>query len=385
MKPRVAVLIYSLAAGGAERVVSLLLPKLTKHYEVTLVLMNETLFYPVPENVEICYLERSRPDEPGWKKLCKLPLLAWRYRTLLQRRKIALSLSLMTRPNYINILAKRLGSEARTLISERSHFSSQYADASLSSRVNRFLVHLYDSADLIVSNSLGNRIDLQERFALSAPMETIYNPVDLEAVGRCVTQEVEVLRRDPFVFVSVGRMDEGKNQRLLLEAIREIDAELWLIGDGPLREELEHLSRVWGIADRVRFLGRRKNPFAYMARADAFVFASRHEGFPNVLIEALACELPIISTDCPSGPREIFAPDSDPRQSADGVEYAEYGVLVPIDDRRRMREAMEVMMKNDTIRHDYVQKARRRAEDFSIKKILPEWEEVLRRELSRKP
>ena len=76
---------------------------------------------------------------------------------------------------------------------------------------------------------------------------------------------------------------------------------LTLLGEGPLRPELERLAQQSGVADRVHFVGFQKNPYPFFAQADAFVLSSRYEGFPNVVLEALACGTPVIATPAPGG------------------------------------------------------------------------------------
>jgi len=382
MKKRVAILIYSLASGGAERVVSILLHALKDEYDLTLVLMNDTCFYPIPKDIQVVYLENSNPHEHGIKKLLKLPLLGWRYKKLLHSHQFDLSISLMTRPNYINSLAKLLGSGVRTIISERSMFSLQYSYKNLQSFINRYLVKLYNMADLIVTNSYGNREDLIESFQIQPPMTTIYNPLDLEQIQHLKDAPIP-LEKERFTFVTVGRLDAGKNHQLLIEAIQPLNADLWIIGDGPLKEDLSSKIAELGLQERVKLLGRQKNPYAYLAKADAFLFGSNHEGFPNVLLEALACELPIISTDCKSGPREILAPDTDFRQQTQQIEMAHYGLLVPVGDVTQMREAMQKMVEDEKLRKELKKRAYERAKDFAIEKIVEQWRAVIDKKLDR--
>lgn len=377
MKKKVAIFLYSLAAGGAERQVSILLERLSKRYDITLVLMNDTIFYDIPKEIEIRYLEKSDPFENGLKKLLKLPLLAWRYKKLLQSEEIAVSLSFMTRPNYINVLAKMMGSKCYTVLSERSHFSLQYSYGNLQSWINKKLVRLYNHADFILPNAKMNGYDLQKYFGITAPMRTIYNFIDIKQVERLACQEVE-MQKKRFLFITIGRLDAGKNHALLIEALKRCrcDAELWIIGDGVLMDNLELRIEHLGLRGKVKLLGKQKNPYKYLANADCFVFGSNHEGFPNVLLEALACDLPVISTDCKSGPREILAPQSDLMQQAAGVELAEYGVLTPMKDVDAMARAMEMIINDEKVRYNYKSIAKKRALDFDVDKILEEWIEV---------
>ncbi len=339
--------------------------------------MNETIFYDVPKNVRIVFLERSLPFENGLKKLLKLPLLAWRYNKLLQSEKIACSLSFMTRPNYVNVLAKLMGSKCYTVISERSHFSLQYSYGNLQSWINKKLVSFYNHADLVVPNAKLNAQDLQKNFGIRAPMRTIYNFVDVDKVQESAQEPIE-MKKQGFAFVTIGRLDAGKNHALLIEALKRCAcaAELWIIGDGVLMDNLELKIENMGLQGRVKLLGKRKNPYKYLAKADCFVFGSNHEGFPNVLLEALACGLPVISTDCKSGPREILAPRNELLQQTADVELAEYGVLTPVQDVEAMAQAMALMINDEKVRYNYKSIAKKRALDFDVDRIIQKWIEV---------
>ena len=361
MKKNLALLIYSLGAGGAERVVSRLIPFLESRYNVTLVLMNDTVFYAIPEHLPVYYLERSQADEAGWKKLLKLPLLAFRYARFCRNHSIDVSLSFMNRPNYINTLSKIFGFKGRVLISERAMPSLQYGYGNTMSKINRYLIKkLYPKADGIMANSYGNAKDLQENFHIQTPIEILHNPCDTESIARASRKTAGGFPEDrAFTFITVGRMDEGKNHRLLIEAMARITdtkARLIIIGDGPLREALENLTIRLGMAERVMFAGRQENPYAWLVRSDCFVFGSNHEGFPNVVLEALACGLPVISTDCPSGPREILAPENG----------GAFGVLVPVGDTEAMALAMEGLIQDDTLREHYAKRATIRAQAFAL-------------------
>ena len=380
MKKKVAIFLYSLAGGGAERVVSILLEKLCKKYDITLFLMNDTIFYNIPKEVKIIFLEKSKPNENGLIKFLKLPILGWKYKSLLKQQNISLSLSFMTRPNYINLFAKIFGSKAKTVISERSHFSSQYNYANLQSFINKKLVKLYNFADLIVANAEGNMQDLQKNFHIKTKMIKIYNLIDINMINEKKKQPINI-KKERFTFVTIGRLDAGKNHKLLIEAIKNAEADLWIIGDGELKDNLELIIDNLKLKDRVKLLGRQNNPYKFLDKADCFVFGSNHEGFPNVLLEALACELPIISTDCKSGPREILAPDSNFSKQTKDIEIAEYGILTPVGDVKKMAEAMQKTLNDKQLRYNYAQKAFIRAKEFDVKNLIKQWEKILNGEI----
>ena len=123
-----------------------------------------------------------------------------------------------------------------------------------------------------------------------------------------------------------GRLVPEKDFPTLIEAFRRAAAErpcrLVILGEGPRRRELEGRVRALGLQGSVSLPGWVKNPYAFMARAALFILSSRHEGFGNVLVEALACGCPAVSTDCPAGPAEILedpallAPPGDPEALA---------------------------------------------------------------------
>ena len=373
MKKELSILIYSLASGGAERVVSILLYELKDKYDITLFLMNDTMFYDIPKEIKIVCIENSNPIESGLKKLLKLPLLAWRYKKLNNSK---ISLSFMNRPNYINVLAKLMGMKSKIIISERAMPSLQHANG-LQGFINRNLIKfLYNKADLVTANSLGNSKDLEKNFGCKSVV-TINNLFDIEKI-EVLSQEKVEYRDEKFTFITVGRLDAGKNHSLMIEAMPYVDAKLYIIGDGELKESLEEQIKQLKVEDKVILLRRQTNPYKYLVQADCFVFSSNYEGFPNVLLEALACGLPVISTDCHSGPREILAPCSDMNfQIEDEIEIASYGILTPIKNVKRLEEAMNFILNNKKLRKNYQEKGRQKANDFSATKIIKQYEKIL--------
>jgi len=153
-----------------------------------------------------------------------------------------------------------------------------------------------------------------------------------------------------------------------------------LVGDGPQKDFLKGLAKSQGVDARVIFVGRQENPFAYVSRADAFVMASRSEGFPNVLAEALLCGVPVIAADCTSGPREILAPASDQSIQlpvGSGVEWATYGALVAVGDVPAFAQAVSDMMSDGERRENYARLGRLRGQDFNSDAIVAQYAKVM--------
>lgn len=373
MKNKIVILINSLESGGAERVVSNLLNLWVEKYDCYLILIHNYRFFELNDRVKIINLYEPK-ELSGFVKLLRFPMLAYKLGKIIKENKLDKIVSFLTRANYINVLSN-IFARHETIISERAMPSLMY-QYGINGKINKFLIKcLYPKSDLCLSNSYGNMIDLKKNFNIKK-LSYIYNPFDLERIKELSEKEINIEKKR-FTFSTVGRLDKGKNHKLIIDAIKNLDVDLWIIGDGELRKELELYISNLGLKEKVFLLGKKENPFAYISKTDSFIFASNHEGFPNVLIEALACELPIISTDCLSGPREILAPGSNANfQLENNIEFAEYGILTPIKNVEKLKEAISLIINDEELRKHYQERAEKRANDFKIKNIIKEYEKV---------
>ncbi len=215
----------------------------------------------------------------------------------------------------------------------------------------------YRSADAVIAISAGTSQFVRILAGLPAErVTTLRNPVDTEAIAHLAATPAPhpwLAERGVPVVLAVGKLKPQKDYPTLLRAFAlacsRRPLRLLVLGEGDLRPELERLVRQLGLDADVAFEGFVANPFAYMARASVLVLASAWEGLSNVLLEALACGCPVVSTDCPSGPREI-------------LEGGRYGTLVPVGDPAALAEALLAALH----RSADPERLRARARGFSV-------------------
>ncbi|KST66012.1 glycosyltransferase [Mastigocoleus testarum] len=228
----------------------------------------------------------------------------------------------------------------------------------------------YPFGDILVSASEGTARDLEIELGLKkGSVNVLYNPV----INDEIFQQAEEPNEHPWfnpdqppVFLTVGRLNKQKNHKNLITAFADLrsrrEARLMILGEGELRTELESLTKKLGIESDVFMPGFIDNPYSYMSRANAFVLSSDYEALPTVLIEAMACGCPVISTNCPHGPVEI-------------LKEGKYGFLVPENDSIALARGMEKMLEQPVISNNLLIQ---RAKDFSTEKIVSKYLELMR-------
>lgn len=350
----------SLSSGGAERVVVVLAGAFLKRgLQVSIITLNgpERDFYGLPKGAYRRALGISTPLQTllGFFKL---------RRALLETRPDVI-ISFVDRMNVLTLLAA-LGSDIPIVVSERSDPREH--------RIGWFWKYLrwrtYSQARRIVVQTGAVLNYFLPKFQPTACV--IPNPVPSP---QCNLGSSDRLPAKPFV-IAMGRFTEEKRFDLLMRSFHRLCSDypewkLVILGDGPLRGDWEALRDRLGLSDRVLLPGRVKNPYPWLKQADLFVMSSRYEGFPNALCEAMACGLPVISTDCPSGPREIIR---------DGLD----GVLVPNQDGAALSKAMDRLMSGRAERERLGSRAVEVMDRFGVEKVAALWEAMLVRVLEEK-
>ena len=376
IKPRLLIFINTLQSGGAERVVSLLLGHLKDDFEIHLALYCNIVDYPIPPEIKILNLEQPL-KQFRLIRLFKLPFLSYKAYRYCTKNDIKISVAFLYRPCYINALMKSLwGYKGKVIMCERTHQTTmQQSQSKLYRWFSKFMVMFsYKRADLVLANSYAMQTDLIENFKIKTPVRVIYNPIDLNFIKTHKDEVPDfVFGKNIFHFVNVGGFRKEKNHLLLLQAffiLKNLPCKLVIVGGGVMEEELKQKVSDLGLMDRVVFCGFELNPFKYVCRCDCFVLSSDVEGFPNVLIEALACGKPVISTDCSSGPRELLAPATDLHHRAiNNYEIGEFGILTPVNDIAALAAAMRKMYEDAGLRKQFEEKAAGRAQQFDVDEI----------------
>ena len=372
---RIGILINSLSAGGAERVVTYLLNYcIDNNIEVHLFLMNTTKKYNLPDGLNMHFIEKARNDESGILKALKIPYLAFKYARLVKRLGITHSLSFLTRSNFVNIMSRKFTTyKYKIITNERAFPSQQYSYGGLDSTFNKFLISkLYKKSDLLLGNSNGNVNDLKENFDMPADKtQVVHNPIDLDKIEN-ISALGSFFDNSNFNLITIGRLDTGKNHLMLIKALHKISnpgVKLYIFGEGYMREKIEALIAELKMENRVILMGYESNPFKYLKAADLFIFGSNHEGFPNVLLEAMACDLPILTTNCQSGPNEIMELET----PLDDRMITDYGIRVPVKNEELMAKGINYFLNDSAYLNECKKNVKRRVRDFEKNKILQQY------------
>jgi len=368
---RVTLVISTFGAGGAERVMAAMANHWAEHgREVTLITLASARedFYALNPRIKRIGLEAagvsSNIAAAVWNNLQRLK----RLRQEIRASRPDIVLSFIDKGNVLT-LAATLALRIPVVVSER--IDPQYHDiGSLWGWLRRVF---YPQAAALVVQTDGLR-DWAERIVKSHAVHVIPNPVKPMLNGDA---HVSGFQGNGCRAVAMGRLVTQKGFDLLLRAFAQCAAKhagwsLIIAGEGPERTHLETLASDLGIRDRVRLVGVVQEPFSVLRGADLFVMSSRYEGFPNALLEAMACGCAVISTDCSSGPRDIIR---------DGID----GVLVRPDDVDSLAAAMDRLMGDQVARRGLEKRATEVSERFSTEKVMKMWDNLFLSILSGPP
>lgn len=361
---KIALYIPSMSGGGAERIILTLANALAEKDIVVDLVLNRVegpLLKNVSDKVNIVNLNTSRV------LMGFLPLVRY-----MRQEKPDAILSAMNYVNVITVFAKLLsGSDTRVVVSEHGNLSASLKNSKWVSKVvlKSLMSWTYKKSDFVVAVSDGVADDLSRQIKINRnKITTIYNPIFtpdlLEKVEALLPlQNPYFDRNTPPVILGVGRLAKEKDFQTLINAFAKVrtqkECHLVILGEGALRPELELLIKELDLQDSVQMPGFVDSPHSWMLSADLFILSSIHEGFGNVLVEAMACGTPVVSTDCPSGPSEI-------------LEDGKWGELVPVGNVELLSKAIiKALSKPNEIN------VKERASFFSVENSVDKYLELL--------
>ena len=265
------------------------------------------------------------------------------------------------------IIKKILGNKIKCVIRVDSNLTHQYSCGSIRTKLLlRTLGRCYHLADAIICVSDGAADDFKQAVPKAAHLvSTIYNPITSPAT---LEKSKQPLRYPWFnsgdnipTAIFVGRLSRAKRCDLILKAFVEVlkttKARLLIVGDGVERKNLEKLTNTLGIGDNVYFMGFQSNPYPYIAQSRVLVLASAFEGFPTVIVEAMFLGVPVVSSDCPSGPREI-------------LQDGKYGKLFAVGDHKAMAKLILETFNSPVNAQSLIDRAKIFSVDSSVENYL---------------
>jgi len=363
-KIKVLFIVNSLAGGGAERVLSYILNNLDRNkFEISLITFLSEKDYNISEDIEYYSFDK--------KTYFDLVNIIFKLSKIFRSDKYNLVVSFLTYTNiFVTISWLLSGKKIPLIISERSNPKNNLKNQKFSSLKMKLVSLLYPLPTITVAVSKGVKENLANEFNIPiSKIQVIYNPLDFKKIDE-LKKEIELPEIfDNNIIISCGRLTKEKNYPLLIKAFnviikKGINAILVILGKGKEKKNLEKLVNQLKLKDKVFFLGFQTNPYKFMNNATIFVLSSSWEGFPNVLLEAMACGVPVISTDCASGPNEI-------------IQNGRNGFLVPVDDEKKLAKAMEKLLNDIKLREKFSSEGRRFVESkFKMEKIIKKWEDL---------
>lgn len=384
---KLVLVISSLEVGGAQRVMTTLANAWSQRFKKVLIITldpTDEVFFPLDPKVRVIpafpvkrgRLGPCRDTEVGEKWMREAVKGIQRVRVLrrlLSQYPTDVIVSFMEEINVITLLASR-GRSTPVIVSDRLDPNIRRWLSPGKERVRPYGVLrriTYPWAGAVVVQTEAAKAGFSKR--LQRRVFVIPNAVRLSPTS--VQSFDQRTARIPTV-VTVGRVAKQKNQALLLRAFARLLPKhprwrLMIVGDGPLRADLEQLVNELGIADRTAITGFQKEPQRYLQQADLFVLTSHAEGFPNALLEAMSLGLPVISTNCDFGPAEI-------------IHDGKNGILVPCLDEDSLVQAMDRLMSDPALRKKLGDAALNVRSRYSFDSVLFLWDEVFARVFSER-
>lgn len=396
MKKNIMFIVPNMVGGGAEKTVGNLSIELSKFYKIYLVIIESPSEHFYDFSGKLVSLKdeiKKRYSKfdfllkiPFIKRIMKLFFRVHLLKKMKKEYKIHASISFLFPADIINVLSKI---QEKTIISLRN-----YTSLGEPGFIKKYAVKFnLTKCDQIIAISEGVKKDAISTYGIKAgKFKVIYNPCVMHEFNSTNNNYVEITGK--YNVLNVGRLSDCKGQWHLIRAFSEVvkqlpDAKLYILGVGPFAEYLETLVDDYNLQKNIYLVGFVGNPKYYYDHCNLFAFSSIHEGLGNAVVEAIHCELPVISTDYLAGATELLSPDLQNKEINE-ITYGKYGVIVPKMDgikykskdpltrsEKILADGMIKILKDENMQIYYKEKLKERRKDFTVEKIVDEWKSII--------
>lgn len=348
MRKKICFIIYSLGNGGAERVLSTLSNYFVKTNEVTIVTFkNDTPYYELDENIVVKSIDSDVASKNIFEAIKNNMQTIIKLTKTIKKVNSDVVISFMTTSNILATIACKIISKP-IIISERINYD--FVSSRIWQSIRRFIYKF--SNHLVVQSEY----DLN-KYSFVKEVSIIENPLFLSTFRN---------EKRKNYFLAVGRLDIQKGFDILIEAYSQLDTtwKLKIVGEGKERASLENQIERLKLSKKVALLGRKNDVEFYYNEAGIFILSSRMEGYPNVLIEAMACACPSVAFACKTGPSSIIE---------DGIN----GILVKAEDVEELSKSMKRLIDDEELRDNLGEKAKDIKDKLNIENIASQWMDII--------
>ncbi|MFP4846798.1 glycosyltransferase family 4 protein [Winogradskyella sp. PE311] len=363
-KQKIAFVIGALKSGGAERVITNLSNELVKNFDVTIItFISSEPFYALDTDVNVVSCLNALNKPASVFDSIKLNYSIYKkVKYITKTNKIDLLIGFITSANIIATLAAK-SNNIPSIISERND--------PLKNDIPKFWLLLrkfiYPKADCLVAQT--NKVkDIYNSMIKTKSITVLPNPI----ASKLSKLRIDYRNREKII-LTVGTLNNDKRQEKIVLAFHKLELTDWkllLIGDGPNKEKIKTLIQNNNLSDKVEILSQIKDVHNYYNKASIFAFASKAEGFPNVLLEAMTFGLPSLSTDCNYGPSEL-------------INDGENGFLVPVDNQEQFVEKLKMLTEDVNLRNSFSKKALLTTEKYIDTHVTSQWEALISKHLTK--
>lgn len=401
---KLLIIIPNLGRGGAQRIYHQQLKHLAPYFDVQGTVFNWDGAFD--EDKTEATLSLDVPGGRTWAhKIYYFFLRIVRLRKLKREKNIDISISHLEGADYVNILSRR-SEKVICWIHGTKKFDKNIKGLSGFIRHHVLMPLIYIRAEKIVTVSRGIQEEFKHNFrGTQSILKTVYNGFDVIKIQQDSLEMAEdtfiKLAESSSIIITHCRLSKQKNLMSLFfifkRLIKAKSAKLVIIGDGEMRGELINFSRQSGLktwvcwsnsplnmTGDVFFLGHQQNPFKYLSKASLYIMTSNWEGFPLALCEAMVCGLPVMASDCYTGPREILASELNSSQPITDPYYGKFGILMPLADCKNELlinvwvDTIKYVMENKVLLNQYSKSGVERIGEFDLNITIRQTVEMIR-------